>query len=285
MISVKPIAYLCSHLTDEISLASVADLLEQGVSSPQAWFVKADDSLEIPANTLSKYALANILLKGYSLQLRQVQKLSTRFSLVKSLVEKQLGQMINVNIYLTPPHSKALPLHSDNYDVLVYQACGEKHWKIAQQQTLLLTPGDAFYLKKGIEHEATTAAYFSLHFTFGVTGEATDSDVTEAPLATATPVISDYAHWLRSRLSYSTFCENANIKWVSSPRIQLQGDLITISVDCEGVDITVSLPSQYGPAIDDFCCLKQWRLLDLHDSEHKQQLIRYLVKEGIFVVS
>lgn len=284
MISIERIPYLCSHLTDQVSLASVASLLEQGLSSPQAWFVTADNSLAIPA-TLSKFALANILLRGYSLQIRQVQKLNARFLLVKLLVEKRLGRVVNVNIYLTPPHSKALPLHSDDYDVLVYQACGEKQWQIAQQQTLRLTPGDAFYLKKGIKHEAMTAAYFSLHFTFGVTGGEVDSGVTEASFATVTSVLSNYARWLRSRLSYSTFCDSTNIKWMSSPRIELQGELITISVVCEGDDITVSLPYQYGSAIDDFCCLKEWCLLDVQDSEHKQQLIRYLVKEGIFVVS
>jgi len=99
------------------------------------------------------------------------------------------------NAYLTPPHSQTVPAHADDRDVLVFQLCGRKKWKVYEQVPILhpyshqqvgksglpvpeavlrgplafdgyLGPGDVLYLPRGMVHEASTASTdFSFHIT------------------------------------------------------------------------------------------------------------------------
>eukprot|EP00922_Rhytidocystis_sp_ex-Travisia-forbesii_P003518 GHVS01005126.1.p1 GENE.GHVS01005126.1~~GHVS01005126.1.p1 ORF type:complete len:388 (-),score=65.06 GHVS01005126.1:210-1373(-) len=93
-------------------------------------------------------------------------------------------------LYLTPPSSQAVRLHSDDQDVFVVQCWGGKQWQLYQPlvklpyteemlgkdesvnpencelvMECLLEEGDILYIPRGYLHEAKTAASLSLHVT------------------------------------------------------------------------------------------------------------------------
>ena len=90
------------------------------------------------------------------------------------------------NMYLTPPHARAVDAHTDDRDVLVLQLAGRKSWRVwpeppvvrpaapeqvgkaglpvppevwaATPRELTLTPGDVLYLPRGFVHEVSAMA-------------------------------------------------------------------------------------------------------------------------------
>ena len=99
---------------------------------------------------------------------------------------------IQTNVYLTPANGLAgFRPHWDTHDVFVLQIMGTKRWSIHGTETtlplrgqecvaddaarvpvseeLVLTPGDALYIPRGLIHAARTGDEASLHITLGVT--------------------------------------------------------------------------------------------------------------------
>ena len=130
--------------------------------------------------------------QGYSLNLLEVQE---RWSPLAAMIrdwETYLHHPISVNLYLTPPDSKAFNPHFDNHDVFILQIEGEKDWQVWQPTLELpgqefmgnpflaqdqlppcviqtrLKAGDLLYLPRGWVHSASTSDRTSLHLTFGV---------------------------------------------------------------------------------------------------------------------
>lgn len=107
-------------------------------------------------------------------------------------LEKVFLHPVQSNIYLTPPGAQGFRKHFDGHDVLVLQVSGEKRWRIwdgqpfpdptartpwdsrfapeGGGQELVMRPGDALYVPRGVIHEAMTQpdGEPSLHITVGL---------------------------------------------------------------------------------------------------------------------
>ncbi|CAH0189553.1 cupin domain-containing protein [Roseomonas sp. CECT 9278] len=106
-------------------------------------------------------------------------------------LEKAFLHGVQANIYLTPPGAQGFRVHFDTHDVLVLQVSGRKAWRVwdaipyaaptrhtpwhnnaapeGEPHALLMAPGDALYLPRGVLHEAMVqdGAEPSLHVTVG----------------------------------------------------------------------------------------------------------------------
>ena len=111
-------------------------------------------------------------------------------------LQGELGHVVGVNVYLSPPSSSGFLLHKDGHDLLVVQTYGTKTWKLCEpknpfdtfsvegkhfgegwepdankyncyEETLL--PGDVLYLPRGTLHQPTTTKNIgSLHLSIGI---------------------------------------------------------------------------------------------------------------------
>ena len=131
-------------------------------------------------------------IQGYSLNLLEVQERWSPLAVMVRDWETYLHHPISVNLYLTPPNSKAFNPHFDNHDVFILQIEGEKDWQVWQPTVELpgqeftgnpflsqdhlppciiktrLKAGDLLYLPRGWVHAASTGDRTSLHLTFAV---------------------------------------------------------------------------------------------------------------------
>ncbi|BDG75091.1 cupin domain-containing protein [Roseomonas fluvialis] len=106
-------------------------------------------------------------------------------------LEKAFLHGVQANIYLTPPGAQGFRVHFDTHDVLVLQVSGRKAWRVwdhipypaptrhtpwannaevqGDPHALVMAPGDALYLPRGVMHEAMVqdGADPSLHVTIG----------------------------------------------------------------------------------------------------------------------
>jgi len=112
-----------------------------------------------------------------------------------NVLADELGHPVQINAYITPPHSQGFAAHYDTHDVFVLQIAGPKHWTIhepilkhplpdqswekyrsqvsarAGESPLLdltLNPGDALYLPRGYLHSAAAEHDLSIHLTVGI---------------------------------------------------------------------------------------------------------------------
>jgi ribosomal protein L16 Arg81 hydroxylase len=129
-------------------------------------------------------------------------------------IARALSCRAQVNVYLTPRHSRALATHYDKHDVFVLQSYGQKRWRVygprvelplAEQryvaeddeedlgapiEEITLAPGDLMYLPRGYPHGAESMEDASLHLTVGllpitwaaVIAESVRSAVDENPI-------------------------------------------------------------------------------------------------------
>jgi ribosomal protein L16 Arg81 hydroxylase len=100
-----------------------------------------------------------------------------------------VGEPINVNMYLSQPSKPAFNRHYDIHDVFILQIAGKKGWSVYDQTVdyplfemkfhgatpptepriqCVLSPGDVLYIPRGHWHEATAADEQSLHLTVGI---------------------------------------------------------------------------------------------------------------------
>lgn len=106
-------------------------------------------------------------------------------------LEKAFLHAVQANIYLTPPNAQGFRVHFDTHDVLVLQVSGRKAWRVwdaipyaaptrhtpwmnnatpeGEPHDLVMAPGDALYLPRGVMHEAMVqeGEEPSLHITVG----------------------------------------------------------------------------------------------------------------------
>ena len=106
-------------------------------------------------------------------------------------IATELSAGVQVNVYLTPPGERALPIHYDTHDVFVLQTHGSKRWRIYDSpfplplpehpyrarpnsdpgeplSELTLEPGDIIYIPRGYLHDAASLESTSLHLTVGI---------------------------------------------------------------------------------------------------------------------
>eukprot|EP00929_Paragymnodinium_shiwhaense_P067383 TRINITY_DN33925_c0_g1_i1.p1 TRINITY_DN33925_c0_g1~~TRINITY_DN33925_c0_g1_i1.p1 ORF type:complete len:430 (-),score=93.91 TRINITY_DN33925_c0_g1_i1:101-1390(-) len=133
-------------------------------------------------------------LDGVSLIVNQADRCNrTLVEFCQELARRHFHHVFGV-LYLTPPGSQAVGLHSDDQDVLLLQVWGTKRWKIRNNPVRLpyteemlgkdvpvaqelikdpimeftIEPGDVLYIPRGFLHEAETGTDSSLHVTITV---------------------------------------------------------------------------------------------------------------------
>lgn len=134
-------------------------------------------------------------LDGATLILNQADRsVPTLSGFCRRLGAKHFGHTFGV-LYLTPPQSHAVRLHSDDQDVFLCQLWGRKSWTIRGPppirlpyteemlgkntpvpddlqgnpiMTFIMEPGDVLYIPRGFLHEACTGTELSLHCTITV---------------------------------------------------------------------------------------------------------------------
>lgn len=133
-------------------------------------------------------------LAGYSMVINQADRHhQLLFDLSRALAKKLFHHVFAV-VYLTPPGSQAVRLHTDDQDVILLQVWGQKHWAVYNAPTSLpyteemlgkehavpeeligrreldfiMRPGDVLYIPRGFLHEAATSSEPSLHITLTV---------------------------------------------------------------------------------------------------------------------
>eukprot|EP00039_Didymoeca_costata_P003315 m.66783 g.66783 ORF g.66783 m.66783 type:complete len:996 (-) comp11837_c0_seq2:96-3083(-) len=132
---------------------------------------------------------------------KQIRKL-------KENIQADLKTKISMNLYVSPLGSRALPAHTDPYDVFIIQLAGEKTWTLCEPKaranmtaadimlameverkmpngcsnpenpenntelkcsTFVIKPGEIMYLPQGLVHKATaTTTAASYHLTIGI---------------------------------------------------------------------------------------------------------------------
>ena len=146
-------------------------------------------------------AVIKQISQGASLVLTHGQRLLPKLDDAARSIGEDLSRSVRANIYLTPPHSRALDLHTDCHDVLVYQLRGSKRWVIypprrspqeAEAQDYQLNEGDILYMPKNTYHKAISEQG-SLHVTFGlVEPEQASAPQTSLRVKTSNlPMVSD----------------------------------------------------------------------------------------------
>jgi len=132
---------------------------------------------------------------GASLLLTRLQKRRKEIALCCRAVEEAfvrhgvvLVARVGANAYLTPPNASGFKVHNDGHDVIVLQLEGEKRWRLYDfsqtlplesdpavleeppepSEELVLSPGDALYVPRGLFHAAETRGSHSLHITLSI---------------------------------------------------------------------------------------------------------------------
>ncbi len=107
-----------------------------------------------------------------SLRVRRIHVLDERIRKLAFEAHHELDEEINVNAYWSPPGVKmGLAPHADGYDIVVVQVAGAKRWTLhsPQQSTFTLQHGEAFFLPRGLRHQADNPYDgASLHLAFGI---------------------------------------------------------------------------------------------------------------------
>jgi ribosomal protein L16 Arg81 hydroxylase len=134
-------------------------------------------------------------LDGFSLIINHLDRVSPKVSLFNQALARHFIHTYTV-MYMTPPHSQAVPVHSDHQDVFIMQVYGKKVWQVykpmqplpyghemvgkdgkvltpeeigpAVMKDVLLEQGDMLYIPRGFLHQAVTSSSASLHLTLTV---------------------------------------------------------------------------------------------------------------------
>jgi len=134
-----------------------------------------------------------LLQRGASLVLNEVETLHPRIQDVVAFLEQTLGAKSSANIYVSWQAHQAFDAHYDRHDVFALHVHGEKTWNIYQgraehpiehpafhnipqseydrmkrgiDQQVTMRPGDLLYLPCGQFHDALAQSGASIHVTF-----------------------------------------------------------------------------------------------------------------------
>ena len=138
----------------------------------------------VPAASLTLAEVRARLGKGFTLIVNSVDCRLPSLARVAEQLEGELGLVVQINAYLTPPNAQGFETHWDPMESLVLQIEGNKTWHIYQpiiplprpdqrfkpraadidytsRRLAALKPGSTLYLPRGWLHEATTYAGIS----------------------------------------------------------------------------------------------------------------------------
>jgi ribosomal protein L16 Arg81 hydroxylase len=105
-------------------------------------------------------------------------------------LSSEFGESTQVNCYLTPKQNQGFDAHYDHHEIFILQIEGEKEWDVyglpdtypivqnayydqgtpdlLNKRTYNLTPGDVFYIPRGMWHQAKTKEVSSMHLTVNI---------------------------------------------------------------------------------------------------------------------
>ncbi|WP_209318802.1 cupin domain-containing protein [Falsiroseomonas selenitidurans] len=163
---------------------SMADNSRPGSAAvPEAEYAFEDGGADLP-NLFARFDA------GATLVLSQFNQIHAPLARFCRGLEQVFLHAVQANIYLTPPGAQGFRRHYDTHDVLVLQVQGRKDWRIwpgqpfpnptrrtpwqggveplAEAVEVVLEPGDALYVPRGVLHDAATQdGEASLHITVG----------------------------------------------------------------------------------------------------------------------
>jgi hypothetical protein len=154
---------------------------------PEELYTHADGRIDLPK-------LHALFDGGATLVVSQFDEMHAPLARFCRGLERVFLHAVQANIYLTPPGAQGFKIHYDTHDVLVLQVEGEKRWHLwagqpvphptrrtpwqstaaapprGKAKTLVMKPGDALYVPRGILHEAAAqdGDAPSLHITVGL---------------------------------------------------------------------------------------------------------------------
>ncbi|MCK8784112.1 cupin domain-containing protein [Roseomonas sp. NAR14] len=143
---------------------------EGSAAVPPELFTREDGRID-PAGLFARFD------GGATLVVSQFQDMHPPLARFCRGLEKLFLHPVQCNVYLTPPGAQGFRTHFDTHDVLVLQVQGEKRWRLfpgqplpdptrhtrwdrdrypptGEPETLLLRPGDALYVPRGVLHDA-----------------------------------------------------------------------------------------------------------------------------------
>lgn len=132
----------------------------------------------------------NLFSEGWTIVFERAHRWHAALNSLCADLFEHLSHHTQCNIYLSPPNSYGFGPHFDTHDVFALQIHGRKKWKIysnyidlptPEQAThlpsppdesstveLVLEPGDALYLPRGLVHDADSLDEASTHITLGI---------------------------------------------------------------------------------------------------------------------
>lgn len=135
-------------------------------------------SLESDAQGVAAtWAIAKALTAGATVVLQKVDAFHFGWHRLARAFEGATAQPVQVNLYATAGETDGLSWHRDPHDVLVIQLCGKKHFSLAadlaggqpaDEEEVVLGPGDLLWMRRGTPHAVRSASTGSLHGSIGL---------------------------------------------------------------------------------------------------------------------
>lgn len=153
---------------------------------------KGPDNYQLGDGSLDLVRIRDDFADGYTIVVDGVERYSRTVGSLARAIEADMNFPVQVNAYISPPHSRGLVPHYDGHDVLILQIQGSKTWHLytgadippreMQRETdnavpvdglplpsdLNLEAGDVLYLPRGRVHSAETTSNPSIHLTVGL---------------------------------------------------------------------------------------------------------------------
>lgn len=166
-IRIEVLSNLIHHLNYSDSLYSNKLTVINGIATSPPLIQNQNNENHIPLSTSPKWYLEQYQTKK-TLIFKSLQTRSSFFAQSCYKFFKTIDLLCQVNAYISPPNTTALPAHSDLYPIFVAQIEGEKFWKIENDEWIKLKAGDVLFIPAGIKHQAKTENQNSVHLTYGL---------------------------------------------------------------------------------------------------------------------
>lgn len=199
--------------------------------------------------------------RGATISLTHIQRRWSALNLLCQRLAEGFSANIQVNAYLTPPHSQGLGKHFDTHDVFVLQIYGSKKWRVGSRAVRFplahqvydkeraaatdfdhefeLTAGDLLYVPRGAVHQAESIDTTSLHLTVGI-----------LPLVYSDVILADIEAILENRTEFHAalpfgFAREAGARAAGEQQVkflldELLGRLSPVRMVENAVDIVLS---------------------------------------------
>lgn len=130
------------------------------------------------------YRLMDQFARGSSIILQGLDEIWLPVEALCRALENELKLAVHANAYITPPRAQAMPIHTDDHDVIALQVHGSKTWRTyppgrsssspdASASNVTLGMGDVLYVPKGAPHVAASRSESSIHIALAILPSST----------------------------------------------------------------------------------------------------------------